>query len=249
MEVYDLIQSNIGKRPMLALLVDPDKVAADNRDNFISSISTSQADLIFVGGSLIFSSVEDLVLEIKSRTSKPVVLFPGLSSHFTSQVDAVLFLSLLSGRNPDFLIGNQVHAAIPILRSKVEVIPTAYILIEGGSRTSVEYMSNTMPIPAAKNDIALATAAAAKLLGFKMIYLETGSGAREHVPLSIIGDIKTQIGLPLIVGGGIKTEEALSSVLDAGADIVVVGTAFEENEDLIDRFCKVVRRKEKKDDI
>ena len=224
---------------MLALLVDPDKVV-ENRDEALNRIANSQVDLILVGGSLVFSSIEALVLELKAKTCKPVMLFPGLSSHFTAEADAILFLSLLSGRNPDFLIGNQVHAALPVLQSGIEVISTAYLLVDGGKTTSVEYMSNTMPIPANKPEIALATAAAAKLFGFKMIYLEGGSGADRHVPSSFIRLIKDNIDLPLIVGGGIRTPEALCEVMDAGADMVVIGTAFEQNPELIESFAEVV---------
>ena len=180
MDVFDGIKKQIEHRSLLAVLVDPDKVSPNSEDALADHIATSKADLVFVGGSLIFSDIDGLVERLKARISKPVILFPGLSSHFTPKVDAVLFLSLLSGRNPDFLIGNQVHAAIPILRSGVEVIPTAYILIDGGSTTSVEYMSNTKPIPSNKPDITLATAAAAQLLGFKLLYLEAGSGAQHH---------------------------------------------------------------------
>lgn len=240
MDVFDGIKKQIEHRSLLAVLVDPDKVSPNSEDALADHIAASKADLVFVGGSLIFSDIDGLVERLKARISKPVILFPGLSSHFTPKVDAVLFLSLLSGRNPDFLIGNQVHAAIPILRSGVEVIPTAYILIDGGSTTSVEYMSNTKPIPSNKPDITLATAAAAQLLGFKMLYLEAGSGAQHHVPSKTIRTLKQQLSLPMIVGGGIRTEKALREVLDAGADIVVVGTAFEEDASLMDRFCEIV---------
>lgn len=239
--IYDRIQHG----PMLALLLDPDKVTGFNGEALLDSVAKSNVDLILVGGSLLFNDVGSLVDAIKARTSTPVVLFPGLSSHFTPKADAVLFLSLLSGRNPDFLIGNQVHAAVPILRSGVEAISTAYILIDGGSKTSVEYMSNTKPIPSNKCDIALATAAAAQLLGFKMVYLEAGSGAQHHVSAKIIATVKENITLPVIVGGGIKSIRALNEVLDAGADIVVVGTAFEDDPLLIDSFCNTVHSRRK----
>lgn len=241
MAIFDDISDRISQRSLLAILIDPDKIEGDN-DRLISHIAKSDVDLVLVGGSLIFSDIDSIVQRLKERISKPVILFPGLSSHFTSKVDAVLFLSLLSGRNPDFLIGNQVHAAIPILRSGVEVIPTAYILVDGGRTTSVEYMSNTKPIPANKPDIALATAAAAQLMGFKMLYLEAGSGAEQHVPYKTIQTIKRNISLPIIVGGGIRTEKALCEVLSAGADVVVVGTAFEEDYQMIDRFCEIVQQ-------
>lgn len=249
MEVFRGIRSTIRRRPMLALLVDPDKVEdSEKLDELIHNILSSRVDIILVGGSLIFSSVDDIVVALKQAVDKPVVIFPGLSSHFTPTADAILFLSLLSGRNPDFLIGNQVHAAIPIMKSGVEVISTAYILVDGGKTTSVEYMSNTMPIPANKPDIALATAAAAQLLGFKMIYLEAGSGALNHVPKDIINLVKKNINLPIMIGGGIKTEKNLCDVLDAGADIVVVGTAFEEDSGLINRFADIIGKREKKEE-
>ena len=249
MKVFSDIQRTIRQRPMLALLVDPDKVGdANRREALIKKIASSKVDLVLVGGSLIFSSVEEIVEALKRGCGKPVVLFPGLSSHFTPSADAILFLSLLSGRNPEFLIGNQVHAAIPIMKSGIEVIPTAYVLIDGGRTTSVEYMSNTMPIPASKPDIALATAAAAQLLGFRMIYLEAGSGALNHVPKETIALVKQHVNLPVIVGGGIRTEESLREVLDGGADVVVVGTAFEEDAGLIDRFADIVSKRSRNEE-
>lgn len=243
MKVYEQIVETVKQRPMLALLVDPDKCSdAKDIERIAEAVNAADVDLVLVGGSLIFSSIDSTVKELKGRLKNcPVVVFPGLSSHFSSSADAILFLSLLSGRNPEFLIGNQVHAAIPVKRSGVEVIPTAYILVDGGRTTSVEYMSNTMPIPSDKPDIALATAVAAELLGFKMIYLEAGSGAFCRVPSKMIKLIKESVGLPLVVGGGIKTEADLQEVLSAGADVVVVGTAFEDNITLISKFGQLVR--------
>lgn len=244
MKVFKEVIATVKQRPMLALLVDPDKVGGVDRLNELAEhVACSKVDIVLVGGSLIFSSIENVVQALKQRCGKPVVIFPGLSSHFSPSADAILFLSLLSGRNPDFLIGNQVHAAIPIMKSGIEVIPTAYILIDGGCPTSVEYMSNTRPIPANKSDIALATASAAQLMGFELLYLEAGSGALSHVPAATISTIKKHLRLPVMVGGGIRTVKDLTEVLDAGADIVVVGTAFEENSRLIDQFADTISRR------
>ena len=158
----------------------------------------------------------------------------------SNDADGILFLSLISGRNPEYLIGNHVVAAPLLKKSKLEILPTGYILIESGNLTSVEYISNTLPIPANKVDIAVATAIAGEMLGNKLIYLEAGSGAKYHVNKNIISKVKENINIPLIVGGGIKTNEEISEVCKAGADIVVIGTAIEKEPDLLKNFSEIV---------
>jgi putative glycerol-1-phosphate prenyltransferase len=176
--------------------------------------------------------VELLREEIKTR----IILFPGNASQFSTKANALLYLSLLSGRNAEFLIGQHINSSVAIKKSGIEVIPTGYLLIDGGKPSSVEYISNTRPIPRNKKEIALSTAIAAELLGMRMVYLEAGSGAEFPVPKEMIEYVSSNLSLPLIVGGGIKTTEQLTEAFDAGADIVVVGNIFETNPEKILEF-------------
>jgi len=168
-------------------------------------------------------------------------LFPGNASQFSVHADALLYLSLLSGRNAEFLVGQHLTSAIAIKNSNIEVVPTGYLLIDGGKPSSVEYISNTRPIPRDKNEIALSTAVAGELLGMRLIYLEAGSGAEIPVPVEMIECVSAGLSLPLIVGGGIKTTEQLSAAFDAGADIVVVGNVFEKDPSRIAEFVQCVQ--------
>jgi putative glycerol-1-phosphate prenyltransferase len=195
-------------------------------------------DLLLVGGSLLFKPIEITITALKLGTSLPVFLFPGNAFQLSDRADGILFLSLISGRNPEFLIGNHVLAAPHLHRAGIEVIPTGYLLIENGTSTSVEYMSNTRPIPANKTDIAVATAMAGEMLGLKSIYLEAGSGADHPVAGHMINAIRKHISLPLMVGGGIRTPETALEVFDAGADLIVVGNAIEKEPKLIKEFCE-----------
>ena len=175
---------------------------------------------------------------IKKNTTIPALLFPGSLLQITNKADGILLLSLISGRNSDLLIGNHVIASARIKRSNLEVLPTGYILIEGGKSTSVEYMSNTKPIPAEKIDIAVATAMAGEMLGLKYIYLEAGSGAKTSINIKIIKGVKENISIPLIVGGGIKTPNDVKSAFNAGADIIVVGNVIEQNPEILHELVK-----------
>ena len=166
---------------------------------------------------------------LKQKSKIPIILFPGNVLQITPRADAILLLSLISGRNPEYLIGNHVIAAPILKKTDLEIIPTAYILIENGRTTSVEYMSNTKPIPADKVDLTVATAMAGEMLGHKLVYLEAGSGALETVNTEMIREVRKQINIPLIVGGGIHTPEQISNIYRAGADMVVVGTAIEKD--------------------
>jgi putative glycerol-1-phosphate prenyltransferase len=216
-----------GKQKSIIVLIDPDKVTNKDLDVLLSYDKVPFC--WFVGGSLLLEDRFEAVIEyLKSNSKKPVLIFPGNSMQVSSKADAILFLSLLSGRNPEFLIGQQVLAAPRVKRSGITSIPTAYIIVGNGKETSVTYMSNTKPIPRDKPEIALATAMAAELLGKKIIYLEAGSGADESVPLDVIRLIKKEVNLPLIVGGGLKSIETIQAVFDAGADHAVVGNYLEE---------------------
>lgn len=234
MNVYDKIYQSIGqKRKLLAVLVDPDKCTTQLLNIICDKRNKEILDFIFVGGSLVSKNINDTIIELKKRTEKPIVLFPGNSNQLSDKADALLMLSLISGRNPEYLIGQHVNAAPIIARSKIEVIPTGYILIDGGVSTSVEYMSNTRPIPRDKIDIAIATSLAGQYLGLKMLYLEAGSGAQNPVPIEMIKAVKENVNIPIIVGGGLRTKESIEKAYQAGADIVVVGTAIENNPDLL----------------
>jgi phosphoglycerol geranylgeranyltransferase len=227
----------------LAILLDPDKLNAKILAERIKSINESYVDYIFVGGSLISSDNMDMVLsELSDKTFIPKILFPGNSLHINSKADGILFLSLISGRNPEFLIGQQVVAAAALKRSGLSILPTGYILVDGGKPTTVSYISNTTPIPADKPDVAAVTALAGEMLGLKYIYLDAGSGALNPVREEMISMVKKTITLPLIVGGGIRTAEAASKAFRAGADIVVIGNAIEENPNFLNEVSQIAEK-------
>lgn len=229
-----------GKK-IFALLIDPDK---HNEKSLVELIKITKInpgpDIILIGGSLVFNGIDETVKKIKSLTTKPVYLFPGNALQVSNNADGILLLSLISGRNPEFLIGNHVLSAPKIKKSGIEVIPTGYMLINSGIDTSVSYMSNTSPIPYYKNDIAVATALAGEMLGLQTIYLEAGSGAIKPVSNKMISEVKSQIKIPLIVGGGIKNTQQLKEVLQAGADMVVIGTATETNPNKVTEFAEII---------
>lgn len=227
---------------MLAVLVDPDKCDEQHLQQLIELLKKHTPDFIFVGGSQLRIPFSGLVERFKSELQIPVVLFPGDVTQFTPNADALLFLSLISGRNAEYLISQHVNAAIPIKSSGLEVIPTGYMLIEGGRKSAVEYISNTQPIPRDKHEIALSTALAGELLGMKAIYLEAGSGAQLPVPAELIQLVKNNLQIPLIVGGGIKTAHQLAQAYNAGADLVVIGNILENNPELIREFVEIKKR-------
>lgn len=224
----------------LAVLIDPDKFDKSYIAKITKISEKAKVDFFLVGGSLISSGLDATIEIIKQNSNLPVILFPGSILQISDKADGILFLSLISGRNPDLLIGNHVIAAPILKKSNLEVISTGYMLIDGGKRTSVEYMSNTKTIPNDKSDIAVATAIAGEFLGNKLIYLEAGSGANNYVNEKIIKGVKNAINIPLIVGGGLSNKNDIESVCNAGADIIVVGTAFERSNNLIYDFSKVV---------
>jgi putative glycerol-1-phosphate prenyltransferase len=233
---YEQLSDRSRKR--IALLVDPDGYDDKGLNDLIGFINMNPPDLLLVGGSLLFNPIEMTITALKLGTSVPVFLFPGNTFQLSDRADGIFFLSLISGRNPEFLIGNHVLAAPHLQRSGIEVIPTGYLLIENGKSTSVEYMSNSTPIPGNKPDIAVATAMAGEMLGLKSIYLEAGSGAARPVAVDMIQAIRQNISLPLIVGGGIRTPETALEVFEAGADMVVVGNALEKDPALVKDFCE-----------
>ncbi len=239
MILSDILKKITNNKKQLAVLIDPDKQTLNKLINFVKQINKTTVDLIFVGGSLVNNNINETINTIKQNTKKPLVLFPGSLNQISKFADAILFLSLISGRNAEFLIGNHVLAAKKIKQSNIETIPTGYILVENGVTTSVEYISNTKPIPANKTDIAVSTAIAGELLGHKIIYMDSGSGAKHIISKEIISAVKSNINIPLIIGGGINTAKKLQSVYKSGADIAVIGTAFENNVNLLSEFCDI----------
>ncbi len=226
-----ILQQKKKHKKLWSILLDPDKINLEEIPEMIKKIQKTSADFILVGGSFLSQNIIPLLIrQIKEKCQKPIVLFPGGINQICQEADALLFLSLISGRNPEFLIGKHVESAPFLFNSKLEIIPTGYILIENGQMTAVEYVSQTKPIPRTKSDLALATAMAGQLLGLKMIYLEAGSGAKKPVPLKTIKNIADKISLPIIVGGGIKNKKQLKKAWDAGADLVVIGSAFEKDD-------------------
>ncbi len=214
------------------ILIDPDKTDPAGHPRFVEEATEAGVDAFFVGGSLMVKDQFEHVLRLtKEATPLPVIIFPGSLFQVSPIADAILFLVLISGRNPDHLIGNQVTAAPFIKASGLEAISTAYMLVEGGSTTSAEFMSNTKPIPRNKPDIAVAHALAAEFIGMKMLYFDAGSGADAPVSEKMIGAVAKHCSLPIIVGGGIRTPEAAGSLARAGAAFIVTGNITEVNRD------------------
>lgn len=225
-----IIQAKIDGRKLLAILLDPDKIVWENLEALLFKINQSPATHIFVGGSIVQTTIlEELMTELKQKTNLPVVIFPGDPSQISAQADAILFLSLLSGRNADYLIEYQVQAAPILKKTNLEVLSTGYILIESGNETAVARVSKTQPLDRKDLDLVLATAQAGEMLGNKLLYLEAGSGAKQAVPLEMIALIAQNIEIPIIVGGGIVDLQGIQKAYNAGADLVVIGTAFENN--------------------
>lgn len=230
----------IGSKCRFALLIDPDKYNSKQCIDIAAMATNAGVDIILVGGSLLKHSITESIASLKSNTNIPIVLFPGSPMQFSSSADAVLLLSLISGRNAEYLIGNHVQVALQIKMSGVEVIPTGYVLIDGGSSTSVQYMSNTTPIPASKTDIVVATCVAGEMLGLKALYLEAGSGAINPVPTRIIEAVRHNTNIPIIVGGGIRTPEQVNAAKQAGASMVVVGNVIEYDRSLLEQLARVL---------
>ncbi len=234
-EIFSTIKTNQTKGgKCFAVLIDPDKVSQPQLNRTIDMAADCGVDFIFVGGSLILhDKFEYCVQCVKERCDIPVILFPGGNKQISAKADALLLLSLISGRNPEWLISQHVEVAIKLKESKLEIIPTGYILIDGGRETSVTYVSQTKPIPSDKVEIAVSTAVAGELLGMKLIFMDAGSGAINPVSPRMIRMVKQHIQCPLIIGGGINTSEKAIRACAAGADIIVVGNAIEKDTALI----------------
>lgn len=235
MSIYQQILKNSqSKKKQLAVLIDPDSYNTDGLMDVVNLCNTHKVDYLFFGGSLLMGNTLDEVLKItKQITDIPTVIFPGSTMQISENADAILFLSLISGRNPEHLIGNHVIAA-PLLKHKdIEVMSTGYMLIDSGKQTTASYMSQTTPIPANKIPIAVSTAMAGEMLGLKLIFMDGGSGAMNAIGRDMISSVKNHIDIPLIIGGGIENVEMAEAAFSAGADVIVVGNAIEKDINLI----------------
>jgi len=224
-----------------AVLIDPDKVNKPMLDELIRLSVSAKVDYLLVGGSLVISNhLDDCVQHIKQHCNIPVILFPGSPSQISKYADALLYLSLISGRNPELLIGQHVVSAPFVKQSGLEIMPTGYIVVDGGAPTTVSYISNASPVPADKNEIAMCTAMAGEMLGMKLIYMDSGSGAKLPITESMIEAVAKNISSPLIIGGGITDPEKAYLNCKAGADVIVVGNAIEKNSSLIYEMSEAV---------
>ncbi len=226
----------------IGLLLDPDKAASGQLKILLKIAEKSRTDYILAGGSITFNNIDTFIDSLRELCRIPVVLFPGNLMQISLKADKILLLSLISGRNPELLIGNHVIAAPFLREARDRIVSTGYILISCGTKTSVEYISQTNAIPADKPEIAVATALAGEMLGLKMIYLEAGSGAENHVPVGTIEAVKESISIPLAVGGGIRTKNDVERIFHAGADLIVLGNGCEKNPELLSEAC-IVRDK------
>ncbi|MBI1927370.1 geranylgeranylglyceryl/heptaprenylglyceryl phosphate synthase [Candidatus Poribacteria bacterium] len=222
------------------VLIDPDRYPIADCIRLAHQAEDAGVDALLLGGSFLTVELNPIAEALQGETSLPLILFPGDSMHLSRHADAILYLSLISGRNANFLIGEQVKAAPLIQRYGIEPIPTGYMLVDGGCQTSVGFMSGTSPLPRDKFDIAWAHALAAQYLGMKLIYLEAGSGANLPVPDGMIAAIKKQVSIPIIVGGGIKTPEIAIAKVNAGADFIVTGTVIEHSHSLMKQFAEAI---------
>mgnify|MGYP006140029999 FL=1 len=242
MNIYNQILANKkeGKK-LFALLIDPDKQDKAELISVITKANQAKADYFFVGGSLLTNdNLDSCLVTLKENSCIPVVLFPGNAMQVNDKADGILFLSLISGRNAEMLIGRQVITAPILKQSSLEVLPTGYMLIDSGKPTTASYMSNTTPIPADKNAVAACTAMAGEMLGLKLIFMDGGSGAKNPISEKMITTVSKSVDTPLIIGGGISSGEKAAANCKAGADIIVVGNAIEKNENLIIEIANAV---------
>jgi phosphoglycerol geranylgeranyltransferase len=224
-----------------AVLVDPDKVNTSIIDELSSLAVSAKVDYLLVGGSLVISNhLDEVVQQFKSRCKIPIILFPGSPSQVSRYADALLYLSLISGRNPELLIGQHVISAPFVKQSGLEIISTGYMVVDGGAPTTVSYISNAIPLPADKNEIAMCTAMAGEMLGMKVIYMDAGSGAKKPINESMIRMVSQNIAVPLVVGGGITDPEKAYRNCKAGADVIVVGNAIEKDPSLIREMAAAI---------
>lgn len=225
-----ILQAKNDNRKLLAVLIDPEKVSIEKVSILSDKIKASPATHIFVGGSTFSGThLDELIALLKNEIQLPILIFPGHPSQISNEADGILFLSLLSGRNPEYLIEHHINSVEALEKSNLEIIPTGYLLIDGGKETAVQRVSQTQPIENNNIELAYKTAKAGEFLGKKLIYLEAGSGANQHVSLDMIRFVSQNIHIPLIVGGGIRSMQTIQEVYEAGADLVVIGTAFEND--------------------
>jgi phosphoglycerol geranylgeranyltransferase len=231
--IKEILYTSSEKRErQLAVLIDPDHAEEDHLDALMKH--QAHVHYYFIGGSMIHSgNLENTVEAVRKRTTKPILLFPGADAQIAPNADAILLLSLVSGRNPEYLIGKHVQSAFGLQSSGLEILPTGYILLDGGRETTVSYISGTKPIPADKPQIAAATALASTLLGQGIIYLDAGSGAKIPISKAVISHVRAAVNVPIIVGGGMKTSADINAAWDAGANVVVIGNALEEQPNLL----------------
>ena len=243
MDIYSHILEKANKgQKQIAILIDPDKHEQAEFASLAKRMAAYPIDYFLIGGSLLSKDLLDECLQaFKNETNIPLVIFPGGIMQVNSKADALLFLSLVSGRNPELLIGKQVESVPYILDAKLESISTAYLLIDGGNITTAQYISNTIPIPADKGEIAALTAKAGEMIGMKLTYLDAGSGAKNSIPPKMIQTVKKMINTPLIIGGGIKSGKEAKEKLDAGADLIVVGNVLEKDESLLQEIIAAVK--------
>lgn len=242
MNIYNtLAEKKKNAQKSFAVLIDPDSVSPSSLTQLVDLAEKARVDYFFVGGSLVLSThLDEVIQQLKAASTIPVVLFPGSPSQVSKYADALLYLSLISGRNPELLIGQHVVSAPFVKKSGLEIIPTGYIVVDGGAPTTVSYISNAAPVPSDKNDIALCTAMAGEMLGMKLIYMDAGSGARVPVTESMIQAVSKNIEAPVIVGGGITDPEKAYLNCKAGADVIVVGNAIEKDASLITEISNAV---------
>ena len=236
-----LLNREAGKK-MFAVLIDPEKSSGRNFASLVAALKVASPDCIFIGGNHQLRSIESMIEILKEEIPSDIILFPDNASNYCVNADALLYLSMISGRNPDYLIGQHVQSSKALVESDMEIIPTAYLLIDGGKPGTEEYISNTRALPRDHNELVLSTVLAGELLGMRLTYLEAGRGADLPVPSSLISYLKERTHSPLIVGGGIDTLNDLSLAYHAGADLVVAGTVFENNPDKIIEFVNMVHQ-------
>ena len=242
MKIYDSIaKKKAESKKQFAVLVDPDKPSNEKIISLAKKANEALVDYIFVGGSLLTTNTLDACIKLlKAHTNIPIVLFPGNTLQMSYKADAILFLSLISGRNPEMLIGRHVISAPYIKLSGLEVISVGYMLVDSGKPTSVTYMSGSHPIPYDKDDIAACTAMAGEMLGLKLIFLDAGSGAEKAISKEMIELVSGSIDVPLIVGGGIRTTKKAIECAKAGADLIIVGNHFETDPDMILKMADAI---------
>ncbi|MBL0911625.1 MAG: geranylgeranylglyceryl/heptaprenylglyceryl phosphate synthase [Bacteroidia bacterium] len=238
--IYEKLRTRPADAARLVLLLDPDKISPERAARLAFLLEKNGGAALLLGSSMLLQETLGLFISaLKKACSLPVLIFPGSGLQLHAAADGLMLLSLVSGRNADLLIGKHVEAAPWLHKSGLEILSTAYILVDGGRLTSVQYMSQTLPVPAAKNDLAVATALASEMLGLKQVYLEAGSGALNPVPPTMIRAVKEYIQVPLWVGGGIRTPQQCAAAVQAGADLVVIGNVMEEEEDAhLEAMCR-----------